>query len=71
MSLFHFPTAASPASQEDDMTLTSKAPKDPSVMKTGNNESHLKEPSPTGGESSSSHDEAEGKVIRPYLGHIV
>lgn len=69
MRLFQFPIAATPASQEGDMTLTSDLPKDLSVMRTENNESHLKEPSPTGGAGLSiGQDVAEEVVIRPLSG---
>lgn len=51
------------------MTLTSEPPKDLSAMRTENSESHLKEPSPTGGaEPSVGHDVAEEGVIRPLSG---
>lgn len=61
---FHFPTAATPAPQ-----VTSDPHKDLSVLRTENNESHLKEPSSTGGaEQSISQDVAEEAVIRPLSG---
>lgn len=71
MNLFHLPTAATPASQEGDMTLTStlELPEELSVMRTENNESQLREPSPTGkAEQSISQDVAEESVIGLLFG---
>lgn len=73
MNLFHLPTAATPASQEGDMTLTSTSelPEEGllSVMRTENNKSQLREPSPTGkAEQSISQDVAEESVIGLLFG---
>lgn len=69
MSLFHLPTAATPASQEGEMTLTSEPPKDLSVMRTEKSESQLREPSLTeGAEQSVIQHAGEESVIRPLFG---
>lgn len=66
-----FSTAATPASQRGSLTLTSEPPEDPSVLKTENNESHHKEPSPTrGAEQSISQDVAQELVIRSVFRSI-
>lgn len=51
------------------MTLTSDPTKDLSVIRTENNESRLKEPSPTGGEEQSIGQAVPDEVvIRPLFG---